>query len=172
MKTTEITIKAGTTFEMPLLVSKPGTTVHWVFHTKGYDIRFGIAKNKAGADREYIVSNTSYSPDSPQQGKVTFPTAGDYFLVWDNTYSWIREKHVVYSVEIVFPDLTLEEQTECARYPFLFTLKTSTILQDVESMKQDILRCEDKQVERKEHIHALEQQRSLKCEQLEAIKVV
>ena len=115
MKTTEITIKAGTIFEMPLIVTKPGTTVHWVFHTKGYDIRFGIAKGRAGPNREFLVANTNYAPDAPQQGKVSFPTADDYFLVWDNSYSWIREKHVVYSVEIVLPELTLNEHVECAR---------------------------------------------------------
>lgn len=115
MKTTEITIKAGNSFELPLMVSKPGTTVHWVFHTKGFDIRFGIAKGRVGTKREFLVANTSYAPDAPQQGKVTFPDAGDYFLIWDNTYSWIREKHVVYSVEIVFPELTLDEKVECAK---------------------------------------------------------
>lgn len=115
MKTTEITIKAGTSFELPLMLSKKGTVVHWVFHTKGYDIRFGIAKGRPGADREFLVANTSYAPDSPQQGKVTLPDTGDYFLVWDNSYSWIREKHVLYSVEIVLPELTVMEKVECAR---------------------------------------------------------
>ena len=115
MKTTAITIKAGTSFELPVMVSKPGTTVHWVFHTKGYDIRFGIARGRPGSNREFLVANTTYAPDSPQQGKIVFPDAGDYFLVWDNTYSWIREKNVVYSVDIILPDLTLDEQVECAK---------------------------------------------------------
>ena len=38
-------------------------------------------------------------------------------------------------------------------------------------MKQDILHFEDKQVAEKERILSLEQQRSLKCDELEAIKV-
>lgn len=115
MKTNAVTVKAGQTFELPLVISKSGTTVHWVFHSKGYDIRFGIAKSPAGPSREYFVGNNVYPPDAPQQGKVVFDDVGEYFLVWDNTYSWFHEKNVVYSVEIVLPDLTLDERVECAR---------------------------------------------------------
>lgn len=112
MKTNAITVKAGRTFELPIVISKPGTTVHWVFHSKVYDIRFGIVK---GTNGEHFVDNTVYAPDTPQQGKVAFPEAGDYYLVWDNSYSWFHEKNIVYSVEIVQPDLTIEERVACSR---------------------------------------------------------
>ena len=115
MKTNSVTVKAGQTFELPLVITKPGTTVHWVFHSKGYDIRFGIAKTNSTTNREYFVSNSVYPADTPQQGKVVFSDAGEYYLVWDNTYSWFHEKTVVYSIEIVLPDLTLDERVECAR---------------------------------------------------------
>lgn len=59
---------------------------------------------------------TAYPPDTPQQGKVVFEEVGEYFLVWDNTYSWFHEKNVVYSVDIVLPELTLDEKVACARY--------------------------------------------------------
>ena len=119
LKTTAITIKAGTSFELPLMVTKPNTTVHWVFHTKVYDIHFGIAKEGEGKERQYVVVNTAYPPDCPQQGKIVFEEAGEYFFIWDNTYSWIREKNVVYSIEIVLPEETLEEKVACSRYKLL-----------------------------------------------------
>ena len=115
MKTNAVVVKAGTTFDLPIVISKPGTTVHWVFHSKGYDVRFGIVKGGNKAAREYFVANTVYAPDTPQQGKVVFDTPGNYFLVWDNTYSWFNEKNVVYSVDIVLPDLILDERVACAR---------------------------------------------------------
>ena len=46
---------------------------------------------------------------------MVFPEAGDYYLVWDNSYSWFHEKNIVYSVEIVQPDLTIEERVACSR---------------------------------------------------------
>ena len=62
------------------------------------------------------MANTAYPPDCPQQGKIVFEEAGEYFFIWDNTYSWIREKNVVYSIEIVLPEETLEEKVACSRY--------------------------------------------------------
>lgn len=59
LKTTAITIKAGTSFEMPLMITKPNTTVHWVFYTRGYDIHFGIAKEGKEKERQYVVANTA-----------------------------------------------------------------------------------------------------------------
>ena len=116
LKTTAITIKAGTSFELPLMITKRNTTVHWVFYTKTYDIHFGIAKEGKEKERQYIVANTAYPPDCPQQGKIVFEEAGEYSFIWDNTYSWLREKEVVYSVEIVLPELTLDERVACSRY--------------------------------------------------------
>ena len=116
LKTTAITIKAGTSFEMPLMITKPNTTVHWVFYTRGYDIHFGIAKEGKEKERQYVVANTAYPPDCPQQGKIVFAETGEYSFIWDNTYSWLREKEVVYSVEIVLPALTLDERVACSRY--------------------------------------------------------
>lgn len=116
LKTTAITIKAGTSFELPLMITKPNTTVHWVFYTKSYDIHFGIAKEGKEKERQYIVANTAYPPDCPQQGKIVFAEAGEYSFIWDNTYSWLREKEVVYSVEIILPELTLDERVTCSRH--------------------------------------------------------
>ena len=113
MKTNAIVVKAGQRFELPLVISKSGTSVHWVFHSKGYDIRFGFLK---GTNKESFVAITAYPPDTPQQGKIVFEEVGEYFLVWDNTYSWFHEKNVVYSVDIVLPELTLDEKVACARY--------------------------------------------------------
>lgn len=49
--------------------------------------------------------------------------------------------------------------------------ENSTILQDVETMKQEIVHCQEQQVEKKELLQTLEQERVLKCEELERIQV-
>ena len=84
MKTTAITIKAGTSFELPVMVSKPGTTVHWVFHTKGYDIRFGIARGRPGSNREFLVANMASGtpkPDGSQAQNPTVPNGSEPTMV-------------------------------------------------------------------------------------------
>ncbi|KAK8793242.1 hypothetical protein WA588_006209 [Blastocystis sp. NMH] len=157
MKTNAITVKAGRTFELPIVISKPGTTVHWVFHSKVYDIRFGIVK---GTDGEHFVDNTVYAPDTPQQGKVVFPEAGDYYLVWDNSYSWFHEKNIVYSVEIVQPDLTIEERVACSR----------AILEDIEKMKKAIANSDAESKQKQSELSELVSEREKKCAELDAMK--
>lgn len=120
MQATDVIIKAGKEFVLPVMVSKAGTTIHWVFHTTVYDIHFGIAKLNENNEREWVVANTPYPPSDPQQGKVVLENPGNYYLVWDNTYSWFHEKSVYYSIEIVMPEPTVDERVDCARY-VLFT---------------------------------------------------
>ena len=58
----------------------------------------------------------------------------------------------------------------CSVSLFSFS-ENSTILQDVESMKQEIVHCQEQQVEKKEHLQTLEQDRVKKCEELERLQV-
>ena len=115
MQSTDVIVKAGKEFILPIMVSKAGTTIHWVFHTNTYDIHFGIAKLNENNERVWIVANTAYPPSDPQQGKVVIKEPGNYFLVWDNTYSWFHEKSVFYSIETIMPEPTVDEQVTCAR---------------------------------------------------------
>ena len=46
--------------------------------------------------------------------KMEIPKEGTYYLVWDNSSSWVRERVVEYSYNLIFPPLTVEEKNRCS----------------------------------------------------------
>ena len=160
MTTTSVTVKAGTSFELPLRIEKAETIVNWTFKCKGYDIYYGISHAEANGKHNYVIASTSYTPDAEHKGSVTFHKEGEYFLVWDNSYSWLREKNVEYSVEIIRPDLTPHEMVACSK----------AILKDVAGMKVAAQQyAEDIKTKEKQH-QELEGELKVKQEELEKLQ--
>lgn len=136
LKTSEVIINAGDAFELPILIHKPNTILQWVFHSQDYDIDFYITgkegsnvvqdetevvdgeENEEEEEEEIpdLLESQRYAATVPHEGQLTIPEAGMYYIVWDNSYSWLREKHIVYSIELVFPEPTVEEARTLVLY--------------------------------------------------------
>lgn len=141
LKTTSITVNAGEEFEVPVSITKPGTILKWVFQSRDYDIEFSITKrvkeeeevvsdnsndedteeDSSDSDDEYedVFAPKRYAPNTLHEGQLVLEKNGIYHLTWDNSYSWMREKHVVYSVEIIYPEATVMELRRPCLYPLL-----------------------------------------------------
>lgn len=114
----EVQIKAGTTFQLPVVVTEPGTELHWGFFLDYYDIDFEIKMESESEEQLTILELKTFVGGAYQNGVVSLETPGIYYLIWDNKRSWIRGKTVAYEYTLVLPELTLEEKTRCARYDF------------------------------------------------------
>mmetsp|Transcript_3667 Transcript_3667/g.4897 ORF Transcript_3667/g.4897 Transcript_3667/m.4897 type:complete len:429 (+) Transcript_3667:119-1405(+) len=98
LKTTEVTIQAGSAQEIPVSVF-PGCSVEWNFQTEGGDIAFtAIMENEKG-EATVLQEEARYnSQEETCHGKIMLEKEGTLWLRWDNTYSWFTNKKLVYSV--------------------------------------------------------------------------
>lgn len=116
MKTCVVHIKAGTAAQIPVIITKPNTTLSWEFVSKYYDIDYRITK-VAKEDKIEIVIPTTHCPGKViQKGMVVVKESGTYYLEWDNHRSWMREKTVEYSYTLKMPSLTIEEKVMCSKW--------------------------------------------------------
>jgi len=82
--------------------------IRWRFRTQEHDIGFYITYNH----EEEVYPNVRYPADIEEEvGSFTCPKIGEYFVVFDNTYSQVRGKTLRYIVDAFDPaeDLTDHE---------------------------------------------------------------
>ncbi|KAK8808412.1 hypothetical protein WA158_008313 [Blastocystis sp. Blastoise] len=168
LKTSEVIVTAGDSFLLPILINKPNTILQWIFHTQDYDIDFGVTGREVDLNDptqdHSKVDEDGFEPDIvevqrcpanvPQQGQIVIPQTGMYYILWDNSYSWIREKHIVYSVELVFPEPTVEEARslgvkiveEIEKHNQLsdnYNNESNTLKQSISTLENDIQEKQD-----------------------------
>lgn len=111
-----VVVRGRSCFECKVPVKKPRSTIRWEFQTKDYNIRFGVLYQKVSLDK---IQNTP--PDEllavenvechilPETGELLCEKAGQYILHFDNTYSWLTSKHLLYKVIVEEPEETNEK---------------------------------------------------------------
>ncbi|KAK8800949.1 hypothetical protein WA588_001777, partial [Blastocystis sp. NMH] len=161
MKSCTVHIKAGTTLQIPVIITEESTVLNWFYVPKSYDIDYRITKTNSDGEKDVIVPTVQSKADVSHQGKVLLVETGTYFLEWDNSTSWLREKCVTYHFSLKFPDLTQEKKIQCSK----------TVLRDLSRMQFQIGEynqyLEEKTNELSE-IHALLDQNATKRKQTES----
>ncbi|CAM9352217.1 unnamed protein product, partial [Chrysoparadoxa australica] len=89
-------------FSLTLPVDVGGALVSYRFNTHDYDISFGVEYRWTDTDGEQTVETVLpqqrvNSHEEPAAGDFTVQRGpGSLVLTWDNTYSWLHEKALVY----------------------------------------------------------------------------
>ena len=119
-----ITIVAGSSHRLLVIVDRKQSVITWEFTTRGYDISFGIVKNDDLSDLppEFASPLLAYSPDRVHSGSLTVNEPGRYILCWDNSHSWLREKTISYKVNVRKLERSVEEISSFSRYPPFFSV--------------------------------------------------
>ena len=99
-----IHIDAGTLYACPIIVPRAKSVLSWSFMTRDED----------DGTVTTIIPTISLMHDEEHSGKMEIPKEGTYYLVWDNSSSWVRERVVEYSYNLIFPPLTVEEKNRCS----------------------------------------------------------
>lgn len=108
-------IKAGSLFACPVMVPRPNTVLSWSFLSRYYDVDFLITKDEDDGRSKVLVPSLSFSHDVEHQGKIVVPEMGTYYLVWDNSSSWMRERIITYSYTLHFPEIDIDEKNLCSK---------------------------------------------------------
>ncbi|ODN04857.1 SEC14-like protein 2 [Orchesella cincta] len=101
----ETIISAGDVFEIPFEVENPMTLLSWSFKTKNYDIGVSVVSvskqlvHGAFAETEIVEYKRYNAQKYVQAGSVACGT-GHFILRFDNTYSKLRAKTLLYYVEM------------------------------------------------------------------------
>ncbi|XP_035223715.1 SEC14-like protein 2 isoform X3 [Stegodyphus dumicola] len=102
-----VTVQQRSTFEVPVEVKVSGTILKWVFKTKEYNIRFGLffkPNGKKSHTEEIIPIGSVDCQVLPEENELICEKEGTYILHFDNSYSWLTAKQLMYKVETEAPD--------------------------------------------------------------------
>ncbi|KAL6265077.1 hypothetical protein P5V15_005168 [Pogonomyrmex californicus] len=102
---TTVTVRKGGKLEFDISAPEVGSILSWEFRSEGHDIKFGILKKDVtnGTKTEVIPIHRVASHQSDEIGLLTCETVATYSIVFDNTYSFLRNKKVHYSVRMLPP---------------------------------------------------------------------
>lgn len=102
-------IDAGTLFQLPVVVIKPQSIIAWTFTLLDYDCYFGISSMRNQEDEKYLVRKQLISANTECSGTYVVSKPGTYYLVWDNSYSWFRQRTLIYSFTVKNPPPSIQE---------------------------------------------------------------
>lgn len=103
------TIRKGSKLELDISASETGSLLSWDFRTEGHDIKFGILKKEiSGVAKEVIPLRRVAAHQIDEVGILNCEAPATYSVVFDNSYSLLRNKKIHYAVRLLPPtqDLT------------------------------------------------------------------
>ena len=154
----EVQIAAGTTFQLPIVITDPNTELQWGFVVEYYDIDFEI-KMETGLDEyDTILEHTTYLGQIYNHGVISLEKPGTYYMIWDNKRSWIRGKTISYQYTLTLPEITNEERNQCSRYAMSFVIWYDNdmmyreVLADQMKSQQIVMECDQIKCEKEDEI--------------------
>ena len=95
-------IAPGERFSYVVDLAEPNCLLVWAFATEYCDISYSITRVDSGEEllrrEERVQSDTS-----PVSGSLLVPEPGFIRFMWDNSFSWFREKHLRYRIAVLTP---------------------------------------------------------------------
>ncbi|XP_022733273.1 uncharacterized protein LOC111287199 [Durio zibethinus] len=109
----EITVPAGKSYEVSLTVESINSYIAWDFSLvqgkMNMDIGFTVEYTNTGGEKTLILPYRRYESD---QGNFSTCMAGNYKLIWDNSYSTFFKKALRYKVDCIPPVLESGQSNE------------------------------------------------------------
>lgn len=107
---TTATVRKGDKLVLFVDTSEEGSLLSWDFRTDNYDIKFGILKNDiSGKATEVVPIKRVSAQHLNEVGIVTCDKPAKYSVVFDNSYSLVRNKKIHYSIRVLPPSEELDK---------------------------------------------------------------
>lgn len=160
-KASDILIQS--TWELPIIIQWPNSTIKFEFTTKCGDICFGIVfvpaldEGQTEADVQVIVLDEMGRVPSEYEtitGEFQPPCEGVVFFMWDNKFDWYANKKLAYSIDVFQPSFTtIEEERLIESHGLL-----SDCVQDIETASIKLADIQDYIVYTSDNIDVLDEQ--------------
>ncbi|XP_068085642.1 SEC14-like protein 2 isoform X2 [Anabrus simplex] len=112
-KFTTVVVKKGDKLKIPFLVAEENTLLKWEFRSENHDIKFGIlCTDMDGKETEAVPLQRVTSQQMDEIGMITCQGPATYTVIFDNSYSIMRNKTVHYSVGLFSPEEAKVEDTD------------------------------------------------------------
>ena len=92
-------VKARDKAHLEFEIQEEGSSILWKFKSDDHDIRFGIFHGET----EVLQMKRVDSHKELQTGVLECKRIGKYRIVFDNSYSYTKEKLVHHKIEIISP---------------------------------------------------------------------
>ncbi|KAK4311734.1 hypothetical protein Pmani_016790 [Petrolisthes manimaculis] len=105
-----ITLSKGGKKRLKYDVKKPGSQLRWEFRTEDFDIGFGVSRKvKKGEEEVLVPLQRVNSQLVTEEGCLVCNEPGTYVVTFDNEFSYVRSKKVLYTVSVEPPEGRTEE---------------------------------------------------------------
>ena len=100
-----VKVKAGCSFNLPIPANVVGSIISYSFYIEeeGADIGYSVTfQSDTTKTSEMICPYSRIHPTKDSRVKSEIPSgdSGTYFIAWDNSYSWMTDKTVIYSFKV------------------------------------------------------------------------
>lgn len=95
-----VNVSKGHKTKVDFEVEIPGSLLRWEFRSDDYDIGFGVVFIENGKEHEIVPVKRINAHQLGQDGSVSCEKAGIYAIIFDNRYSWSRDKTIHYLTEL------------------------------------------------------------------------
>ncbi|XP_011307420.1 SEC14-like protein 2 [Fopius arisanus] len=107
---TTVIVKKGDKMKIDFVPEKLGSILSWEFRSENHDIRFGVLRRGTGGEKvELIPVRRVAAHQLDEVGVLTCEEPGTYSVVFDNSYSLLRNKKIHYNVRLAEPTEGLQE---------------------------------------------------------------
>lgn len=96
-------IPAGERFSHVVDIDEPGSILVWGFATEAGDITYAVYRSGDGEEVEVKREERVQADTTPVLGNLLVTEPGFVRFIWDNSYSWFREKHLRYRITVLRP---------------------------------------------------------------------
>ena len=112
---TDLEIESGDTKEFYVELSKPYGFIDFALDVKSYDINFSLINLSEG---RMIYQEKKLKSEKGLKLNLFFTKPGIFKFVFDNSYSWIRDKSISYKVNVFYPQCPtiLENRISISKY--------------------------------------------------------
>jgi len=101
---TLVNIKKGDKLYLKYTVTVPQSFLRWQFKTEGHDIKFGILATDSENIQTVVMPIKKVACHEFEEiGVIKCKHPGEYTVVFDNSYSFIRGKKLAYNIRITLP---------------------------------------------------------------------
>ncbi|MDK3205869.1 hypothetical protein QMQ04_28405, partial [Escherichia coli] len=99
-----VNIKKGDKLYLKYAVKVPQSFLRWQFKTEGHDIKFGIlATDSENIQTVMLPIKKVACHEFEEVGVIKCKYPGEYTVVFDNSYSFIRSKKLAYNIFVALP---------------------------------------------------------------------
>ena len=113
-----VEVKAGQSFQLPFRVDEDkdlgDKILVWEFFLWKYDVNFKVVMRTmsvgGAVERDVFNGGKVKTSEESIKGQYVPKEGGTIALIWDNTSSWLRSKHIAYRVRLISEELLKKEE--------------------------------------------------------------